>query len=105
MVEKECNSTPATEAQGTLSCPSGLHGVNGATVAAAAATGAGGSENVPAITSLMTARVIVYRLSLVKFHRAEKNQFLDLPIWKELFQVQVQVIVHCIGNLVLNLKR
>ncbi len=89
--------TQATEAQGTLSCPSGLHGVTGAPVAVAAVTAAGGSENVPVIASLMTAREIVYRLSLVKFHPAEKTQVVGLSIWKELFQAFF--IVHCLGNL------
>lgn len=60
-----------------LSCPNGLHGLNGATAAAVAAVEAGSSENAPALTSSMgirTAWEIIYRLSLVKFHRAEKNQ-------------------------------
>lgn len=71
----ESEATPVREVQGTLNCQRGIRGLNGAIVAAAAVTEARGSDNARALTGYtQSARETVYRLNLVQFHPAEKDQ-------------------------------
>ena len=73
-MDLESEVTPVREAQGTLNWRRGLRGPNGVIVAVAAAREARGSDNARVVTSSTGVRETVYRLDLVQFHPAEKNQ-------------------------------